>query len=662
VLYELLAGRLPPRDAAATDAELPPPSRMLAGTNQPIDKTLRRKLRGDLDRIARLAVRQEPAARYASAAAFAADIEAWLEGRPVQAAGQTWTYLVGRFVRRHRFAVAAFVAALALIVGLALWLALALEQAHEAEATARRAATAAEQSTVFLEDLFGGLDPRARAGQPLDLDTWLERGRARIDGLAESPEARQRLLASLARVEINLGRHERALALLDQSDAVAVAQRPAAQVLATRLLRSRALSGASRYADARTEASAALAEAERLGLDAAAAEALVARGIAAMTLGDYEAAGADYDAAERRFAALGDEEGSASIAINRSIVAEYRGDYADAYALAVTARAHSRAKHGPDHPSALDAQFAEGKLLAYLGRNVEAVPVLVDLLARCERVFGPASSQTQRAVAELATTLQRTGRYSEALAAYERALAIARTLYGAGDHVQVSNHHANIAASLEERGEFTRAAELLTESAAMRERLFGAASPRRANALHALARGALAVGDLAAANRYADEALAIRRQALPEHDPWRLMSEALALEIAIARGELAGAEAEMARLETAVVARPEMELRTRIAILRAAAALAAARGDHAARLAALRREFELRAETYAPATHAVILDVRLRLAAALLAAGDTPGAKLELEAILPHAGEAFVAGAPQWQQFQKLQGDLARID
>lgn len=178
VLYEILAGKLPPRDATATDAELPPPSRMLAGTNQPIDKTLRRKLRGDLDRIVRLAVRQEPAARYASAAAFAADIEAWLEGRPVQAAGQAWGYLARRFVRRHRFAVATFALALALIVGLTLWLALALEQAREAEATARRAAATAEQSTVYLEDLFGGLDPRVRVGQPLDLDSWLERGRA----------------------------------------------------------------------------------------------------------------------------------------------------------------------------------------------------------------------------------------------------------------------------------------------------------------------------------------------------------------------------------------------------------------------------------------------------------------------------------------------------
>lgn len=381
-----------------------------------------------------------------------------------------------------------------------------------------------------------------------------------------------------------------------------------------------------------------------------------------MTLGDYDAASTDYDAAERRFAALGDEEGSATLAINRSIVAEYRGDYADAYALAVTARRFNSELHGADHPATLDAQFAEGKLLAYLGRNIEAVPVLTDLLAHCERVFGPMTSQTQRAVAEQATVLQRTGRYAEALAAYECALAIARALYGTGDHVQVSNHQANLAAALEERGDLARAAELLAQSAAMRERMFGAASPRRANALHALARGALADGDLVAASRFAAETLAIRRQALPEQDPWRLMSEALALEIALARGEAAGTEPEIAHLEAAVAARPDMELRTRIAILRAVAALAALRGDQAARLAALRREFELRADTYAPATHSVILDVRLRLAAALLDAGDASAAKAELAAILPHAGAAFVAGAPQWQRLSALERALARAE
>jgi eukaryotic-like serine/threonine-protein kinase len=74
-----------------------------------------RTVSGDLDNIVLMAMRKEPARRYVSVSALAADVKAYLTGYPVNARTDTWKYRSGKFVRRHKIAVAA-----ALIVALAL--------------------------------------------------------------------------------------------------------------------------------------------------------------------------------------------------------------------------------------------------------------------------------------------------------------------------------------------------------------------------------------------------------------------------------------------------------------------------------------------------------------------------------------------------------------
>ena len=69
-------------------------------------------LRGDLDNIVMKALDPEPARRYASVAALASDLRAWLEGRPVSARAQGWRYVAAKFVRRHPIGTALTLAAL----------------------------------------------------------------------------------------------------------------------------------------------------------------------------------------------------------------------------------------------------------------------------------------------------------------------------------------------------------------------------------------------------------------------------------------------------------------------------------------------------------------------------------------------------------------------
>ena len=99
VLYKLLTGRAPhegQRRTAATDTqELVPASRV----NPAVP--------ADADYVVRRALRDDPAHRYSSVEALAADVRALLESRPVAArAGDRW-YRLRMFVRRNRVPIGA---------------------------------------------------------------------------------------------------------------------------------------------------------------------------------------------------------------------------------------------------------------------------------------------------------------------------------------------------------------------------------------------------------------------------------------------------------------------------------------------------------------------------------------------------------------------------
>ncbi|HTV03076.1 MAG TPA: serine/threonine-protein kinase, partial [Luteitalea sp.] len=133
VLYELLTGA-PPFDFAGSritdilrvietvDPARPSDAlRSRDGGRPPIAPD---QLAGDLDNIILTAIQRVPEQRYESVTALAADLERYLEGRPVLARTQTWRYRAGKFVRRHALAVAVSVlvtAALVATLVFALW-------------------------------------------------------------------------------------------------------------------------------------------------------------------------------------------------------------------------------------------------------------------------------------------------------------------------------------------------------------------------------------------------------------------------------------------------------------------------------------------------------------------------------------------------------------
>ena len=138
LLFEMLIGAVPVDSAALRksgyaemlrilrEEEAPSLSRKLsalgeegvevAARRQTDLATLRRAVTGDLNRIAMKALEKAPERRYASPSELAADVERYLEHRPVLAAPATRVYRARKFVRRHRPAVLATTAAAAFVV------------------------------------------------------------------------------------------------------------------------------------------------------------------------------------------------------------------------------------------------------------------------------------------------------------------------------------------------------------------------------------------------------------------------------------------------------------------------------------------------------------------------------------------------------------------
>jgi hypothetical protein len=144
LLYQMLTGTRPtgrkattPAEAARSVLEDEPtrPSRL--SPSEAVDPhwlATRKKLEGDLDNILLKALEKEPARRYASVDALAADVRAFLGGYPVSARAAGWRYRMAKRIARNRLVSGAVAAGvLALLGGVAgiAWQAHVAQQARQ---------------------------------------------------------------------------------------------------------------------------------------------------------------------------------------------------------------------------------------------------------------------------------------------------------------------------------------------------------------------------------------------------------------------------------------------------------------------------------------------------------------------------------------------------
>lgn len=181
LLYELLCGdspysfdRLSPAEIERQVRDESPPPPSLRCSDLAAQRCgllhagqLSRRLRGDLDRIVLHALRKRGGERYHSTLDFALDIEAFLQGRPVRAVGQSRAYRMRKFVARHTLPLSAVGVAVLLILGLVVQLLVRDAELARAHAVAVEERDNSERVNRFLLDMFRAADPFA--GQGLDL-------------------------------------------------------------------------------------------------------------------------------------------------------------------------------------------------------------------------------------------------------------------------------------------------------------------------------------------------------------------------------------------------------------------------------------------------------------------------------------------------------------
>jgi serine/threonine-protein kinase len=124
ILYELLCGRLPYQpqneslreyERVICEQEPEPPSTRRTGVS-PVDRAAAKQLRGDLDTIALMALRKNPARRYGSVEQISEDIRRYLVGLTISARPDTFTYRAGKFISRNKAAVTSGTMILALVL------------------------------------------------------------------------------------------------------------------------------------------------------------------------------------------------------------------------------------------------------------------------------------------------------------------------------------------------------------------------------------------------------------------------------------------------------------------------------------------------------------------------------------------------------------------
>jgi serine/threonine-protein kinase len=495
LLYELLAGHRAhritsdsPREVYQVVCEREPerPSAVVASdaaVAQARDTTperLTRRLRGDLDAIVATALRKESGRRYGSAELFVADLDRYLDGRPVVAhRGSRW-YRFEKMLRRHR-AAATFAAASALLLIVAAGVALRLasvasrerDRAASALAQTRSALGESEEVTRFLVGLFEASDPANGQVDSLRATDLLQRGVAQAERLDAAPLAQARMFEALGQVHAVRGDlplaasfMERALALRRthlgaQHGLTATAEALLATVLRRRgqyaaadtLAREALLVRRAAFGDAHPDVASSLALVSTIaiylgdvpGAEQYAREAVAVRRraglgqdssivdnlalLAAVLWRRGDHAGAErvlreaIDAAGHAF--KGPSSTRAGVLMRLAdIVDERPSGRAEAESLFYAGLAESRAAVGETHPNTASALTEVGVMLARHGREADGIRLVRQGLDLQRRAFGPTNAMVAQTINQLAELLSAHGYSAEAEQLHREALAI----------------------------------------------------------------------------------------------------------------------------------------------------------------------------------------------------------------------------------------------
>lgn len=551
--YELLSGRLPhPRLSTSTLFEA---LDIVRHEDPPTLESLAPAARGDLSTVVMKALAAEPAQRYASAAEFADDLDAVLEHRPIRARAPTLAYRAARFVRRHRaLSIAAGIVFAALLAATIVSM-LAAQRARAALAEAEARARELAAVNAFVGNMLTEADPDAGGSADMPLREVLERAEQALadDNGSQRTEGQVALL--LARAWSGLGESSKAQGLLDRAQGWLDAGFGAAssEAMEARYTRVEDLARASEPDQALAQADALERRLAVIGTGWAKTLAFKTRVLRAQALeesGQVDAAIALNREllADPGLAAMPEAaELTDALRHNLAYALNNSGGFAEAEALLRQTLAAESQRIGPDHPQTLYTKKALGQSLHRQGRLDEAAVLYAEVYAKRRARYGDQHPLTLGSGAQLASAFNTLDRPAEAEPLLRRSLQ-AHLARGADASIEAIVDRVMLATSLEKLGRYDEAIAV-ADAAIKRED--GKPSRDTVAARNAKAMALFRKGEVASAKRSWDEALALAPDAMGTGHPNYAAILASAANADLALGDV---QAARAKLEPALAA------------------------------------------------------------------------------------------------------------
>jgi len=457
-------------------------------------------LRGDLDWITLKALDKDRERRYGTSLALAADLENYLQNRPVEARPASAAYRVRKYVRRHAVAVAVASGAAMLLI------AFAATQAVQLRRTTRER-DRADRITEFMTSMFKVADPSEARGNSITAREILDKSSNEIDtGLANDPQLQVRLMGTMGEVYTNLGLYSKAQKTLE--GAVAAAHRLGDTSDASAFNSANMLSYVMIQQGKSADAEKMLREtidSEQRGLGPEHPTTLTAKRFLAFAL---ESEGR-YDEAEKiqrgvldgMRRTLGPENTETLLAMNEMAnIAQDQGNLPEAERLYREAMETLRRVFGPENQVTLLATSNLANVLRDEGRRAEAEQMLRELLETKRRLLGPEHPQTLTVMHNLANVLTDLGRKEEAEKLFRQTVEIENRVRGPENPSTLSTVRS-LAFLLHGEGLNAEAEKLQREVLQTGQRVFGPEHPFTLEVMGALAITLASEGKLDAAKK-----------------------------------------------------------------------------------------------------------------------------------------------------------------
>lgn len=419
----------------------------------------------DVDTIVRTAMAPDRDRRYASAAAFSADIRRCLAHRPIEARRPTLRYQFGRWARRHRAVAAGLGVGLAALllatVGTSAALVWAVNERRAADARAADAETALQ----FLQDMLTSAKPAALGRDARVIEVLAMASATLAEGLDDQPLLEARLRHMIAETYQALGEHDvaemhlrRALSLRETG-----LGDHAPDTLQTRHTLAYSLVKSSRYDEAEPLIADVLdIRRHRLGpRDVKTLESMHVLGLLLEFDGRYDEAHGVLAELQTGAHTLGRDHPLAMTADNcMANLQLHLGNAEQARDLhADTLRRRTDAL-GREHPDTLQSLGNLGGVHVELGDLNQAETILREAAELSDHVRGPLHPQTLTTKANLAVVLRRLNQVDAARTLLEQVLADREHILGP-HHIETIIAMGNLASIHVQQRDDEKAARVL---------------------------------------------------------------------------------------------------------------------------------------------------------------------------------------------------------